>query len=534
MITVSNVSKGFGGRMLFEDVNVSFTPGRNYGLTGPNGAGKTTFMKILIGAEPCDTGQIIRPERTGWLRQDHYAFDAYRVLDVVLMGNKRLWEAMHEKELIYAKEDITDEDGERLGDLECVVAEEDGYSAEAAAGAMLEGLGIETALHEQKLGELQGGLKLRVLLAQALFGHPDALLLDEPTNHLDMDSILWLEDFLFRYDGVLVVISHDRRFLNSVCDHIADIDYQAIITYVGNYDDMVRAKSQVRGRLEKEASEKHKKIAQLQEFVAKFSGGTRSRQTSSRQKQIEKLRPDEIKRSNIARPFIRFSIGESQSGRDVLRIKKLEKSFGDHVIFEGFHADVHRGDKVAILGRNGIGKTTLLNALMDHDNEVSGALAWGHNTRVGVFGHDHRQEIEPGTTVFEWLRAQKENTEEQTVRSVLGRMLFSGADGAKPTATLSGGEAARLILAKLILCEYNVLLLDEPTDHLDLESVSALKDSIESFEGTILYVTHDRDLAAAANRIWAYPEPGKLLDFHGGVDAYLEWREREQAQRKSA
>ena len=526
MITVSNVSKAFSGTTLFQNVDVAFTPGRNYGLTGPNGAGKSTFMKILIGDIEGDSGSVQRPQRTAWLRQDHFHFDAHRVLDVVLMGNQRLWGAMAEKEAIYAKADITEDDGMRLGDLECIIGEEDGYSAENEAAALLAGLGIENAEHERKLGELQGGLKVRVLLAQALFGGPDALLLDEPTNHLDMDSILWLEDFLMRYRGVLIVISHDRRFLNAVCDHIADIDFETIITYVGNYDEMVRAKSQIRSRIEKENSDREKKISQLQDFVNRFKAGTRSSQTRSRAKQIEKLRPDEVKRSNIARPYIRFSVGDDPSGRDVLRVNGLTHAYGDHVIFKSFRTEVQRGDKIAVLGRNGIGKTTLINQLLDQGHERDGTVVWGHNTRVGVFGHDHRNQIAPGTTVYEWLFNQRPEVGEQQVRSVLGRMLFSGKDGEKPTTTLSGGEAARLVLCKLILKDYNVLLLDEPTDHLDLESISALEDAIESFEGTVVYVTHDRELASAATRIWAYSQPGELMDFRGSLDEYLEWHER--------
>jgi ATPase subunit of ABC transporter with duplicated ATPase domains len=523
MITVSDVTKGFGGRTLFESVNVSFAPGNNYGLTGPNGSGKSTFMKILIGAEDTDKGHISLPERTAWLRQDHFAFDAYRVVDTVIMGNRRLWEALEERERLYAKEELTDDEGERLGELESVVMEEDGYTAEADAARLLAGLGVGEELLEQKMAEQTPGIKVRVMVAQALFGQPDALLLDEPTNHLDIESIRWLEEFLLNYRGVLVVISHDRRFLNAVCDQIADIDYQTIITYPGNYDDMVRQKAQIRGRQEKEAASKEKKIEQLQSFIQRFKAGSRASQTRSRARQIEKLRPDEIKRSNIARPFIQFDAGEP-SGRDVLVVDDLTFAWpGEENLFTGFHTHVHRGDKVAIIGRNGIGKTSLVKRLLADADRHDGKARWGHNVRLGVFGHDHRDQIQPGTTVYEWLFNQRPEVGEQQVRAVLGRMLFSGADGAKPTATLSGGEGARLVLCKLILCEFNTLVLDEPTDHLDLESISAFADAIDRYEGTIFYVTHDRELASRATRIWAFPDPGRLIDYGGTIDEYLEW-----------
>ncbi len=525
MITVSGVTKGFAGRTLFQDVNVSFSPGANYGLTGPNGAGKSTFMKILIGDGEADKGTVSLPASTGWLRQDHGAFDAFKVLDIVIMGNKRLWAALQERDAIYLQTEISDDDGMRLGELEGVVAEEDGYTAESEAAQLLEGAGIPEELHQRNMSELQGGMKIRVLLAQALFGRPEALLLDEPTNHLDLESIQWLEDFLIAYRGVLVVISHDRRFLNSVCDRIADIDYETIITYTGNYDDMVRAKASVRSRIEKESGHREKKIAQLQDFISRFGAGTRATQTRSRAKEIEKLKPDDVKRSNIARPFIRFAVGV-QSGRDVLDVSDLSHSYGDHTIFERFHAQVQRGDKIAVLGRNGVGKTTLVKALMDPGNQAAGKVKWGHNAKIGYFGHDHRDQITPGRTVFEWLFEHRPSVGQEHVRGVLGRMLFSGEDGAKPTTTLSGGEAARLIMCKLILMEYNVLILDEPTDHLDLESISALKEAIEKYEGTVFYVTHDRDLASAANRIWTYVRPGELLHYEGPLDSYLSWAER--------
>jgi len=526
MVTVSEVTKGFGGRTLFRDVSVSFSPGANYGLTGPNGSGKTTFMKLLLRVEDTDHGAVNLPKRVGWLRQDQTAFDAHRVIDTVIMGNKRLWDALAEREVLYAKGDeLSDDDGIRLGELEGVVAEEDGYEAESAAAVLLDGLGVGHELFERSMAEMQGGIKVRVLLAQALFGQPDALLLDEPTNGLDMDAIIWLEEFLVAYSGVLVVISHDRRFLNAVCDHIADIDFETIIVYSGNYDDMVRQKSQVRNRIEKESAAREKKISQLQEFVARFAAGTRSSQTRSRAKEIERLKPDEIKRSNIARPFIRFP-SSNPSGRDVLHVEELSHAYGDHVIFSGFHADVQRGDKVAILGRNGVGKTTLLKALLDPAHQAAGRVRWGHNVEIGYFGHDHREQIQPGRTVYSWLFEQKPVAGEQHVRGILGRMLFSNKDGEKPTATLSGGEAARLVMCKLILLEHNVLVFDEPTDHLDLESCSALREAIEAYEGTVFYVTHDRDLAAPANRIWTYPTTADLVQYDGTLDEYIDWHQK--------
>jgi ATPase subunit of ABC transporter with duplicated ATPase domains len=411
-----------------------------------------------------------------------------------------------------------------LGELEGIVAEENGYEAEAAAAVLLDGLGVPQELHSGIMGEQQAATKVRVLLAQALFGEPDALLLDEPTNGLDMDAIIWLEDFLVAYHGALILISHDRRFLNAVCDHIADIDYETIITYTGNYDDMVRQKAQVRGRVEKENAAREKKVAQLQEFVARFAAGTRSSQTRSRQKEIERLKPEEIKRSNIARPFIRFPVSE-QSGRDVLKVDGLGHAYGDHVIFSGFHADVQRGDKVAILGRNGVGKTTLVRALLDPANAASGAARWGHNTNIGVFGHDHRDQITPGMTAYQWLFQHRPQVGEQHIRGILGRMLFSNKDGEKPTATLSGGEAARLVMCKLILLEHNVLVLDEPTDHLDLESCSSLREAIEAYEGTMFFVT---DLPAAGG---AHPVHGHARGVRGLASPVL--REDRVEERES-
>src|SRR5690349_4187472 len=363
MISVSNVSMRYGSKILFEDVTATFSPGRRYGLTGPNGAGKSTFMKLLTGELRPQKGAVSRPDKLGVLKQDQFAFDRFRVIDTVIMGNQRLWAALEERELLYAKTDLTDEDGMRLGELEGIVGEEDGYSAESDAAILLQGLDIPNELHERRMSELQGGQKVRVLLAQALFGHPQALLLDEPTNHLDLDSIHWLCDFLNRYEGTLIVISHDRHFLNAVTTHTADIDYETIITYTGGYDDMVLAKTQIRSRVEADNVQREKKIAQLQDFIARFSAGTRSSQVQSRRKEVERLQTTELARSNIQRPYINFKM-HRPSGRTAMEIKGISKSFENHDVIDRFDAIVTRGEKIVVVGRNGVGKTTLLKALL--------------------------------------------------------------------------------------------------------------------------------------------------------------------------
>ena len=363
MISVSNISMRYGSKVLFDEVTTTFIPGRRYGLTGPNGSGKTTFMKILTGELEPQKGTVVRPRKLGVLRQDQFAFDAYRVIDTVIMGNKPLWAALEERDRIYAKPEMTDEDGMRLGELEGTIGDEDGYSAESDAAVLLDGLDISEPLHERKMGELQGGQKVRVLLAQALFGKPQALLLDEPTNYLDLDSIHWLQDFLLSYDGTLIAISHDRHFLNSVTTHTADIDYQTIITYTGGYDDMVMAKTQIRSRLESENAQREKKIAQLNEFIARFAAGTRSSQVTSRRKEVERLQTNELARSNIQRPYIKFD-QVRPSGKHVLELKHLTKYYGELEVIDGFTANVLRGEKICLMGRNGAGKTTLLKCLL--------------------------------------------------------------------------------------------------------------------------------------------------------------------------
>src|SRR5579863_2315322 len=430
----------YGARILFEDVSTTFFAGRRYGITGPNGAGKSTLMKILTGEIEPTKGDVTRPKKLGILSQDQFAFDEHRVIDTVIMGNRPLWKALQEREILYAKphEELTDADGMRLGELEGIVGEEGGYTAEPDAAILLDGLGIDEPLHERKMRELQGGQKVRVLLAQALFGSPPALLLDEPTNHLDLDSVHWLQDYLCEYEGVLIVISHDRHFLNSVCTHVADIDYQTVIMYTGGYDDMVLAKTQIRSRIEAENAVREKKIAQLNEFIARFSAGTRSSQVMSRKKEVERIQTSELARSNIARPYIRFDM-KNPSGRHPLECKGLTKSYDDHKIIEKFAVNVERGEKIAIIGRNGSGKTTLLKSLIrsapgyidDADRHFladAGNVKWGHEVAVGYFAQDTTDSIPKGTTLIEWLHQFDPKASQQELRAVLGQMLFSGED----------------------------------------------------------------------------------------------------------
>ena len=528
MLSVSNVTMRYGSKMLFEDVSVNFVEGRRYGLTGPNGSGKSTFMKVLTGELDPQKGSVVRPRKFGVLSQDQFAFDAYRVIDTVIMGNKPLWAALEERDRIYEKAEMTDADGMRLGELEGIIGDEDGYTAESDAAILLDGLDIPEALHERKMSELQGGQKVRVLLAQALFGKPEALLLDEPTNYLDLDSIHWLQDFLNNYDGTLIAISHDRHFLNSVTTHTADIDYQTIIVYTGGYDDMVMAKTQIRSTLEAQNAQREKKIAQLNEFIARFAAGTRSSQVTSRRKEVERLQTNELARSNIQRPFIKFD-QVRPSGKHVLEFKHLTKLYGDHTVLDGFTANVLRGEKICLMGRNGAGKTTLIKSLLANYPGLaepdfvldSGSVFWGHEAHIGYFPQDVGSTIEHGLTVSEWLHRWDPAAHTEDIRGILGQMLFSGEEGAKPTKALSGGEQARLIFCKLILTKPNILIFDEPTNHLDLESINALNIALQRYEGTVLLVTHDHDLIdEVATRLWHFHD-NEIEDFQG---PYAEWK----------
>jgi ATPase subunit of ABC transporter with duplicated ATPase domains len=523
----------FGAKILFEDVTCTFLSGRRYAISGPNGAGKSTLMKILTGEIEPSKGSVTRPKKLGVLSQDQFAFDESSVMDTVIMGNSILWEALVERDVLHAKphDALTDKDGLRLAELEAIVGDEGGYTAEADAGVLLDGLDLDESLHYRKMRELQGGQKVRVLLAQALFGSPPALLLDEPTNHLDLDSVHWLQDYLCEYEGVLIVISHDRHFLNSVCTHTADIDYQTVIMYNGGYDDMVVAKTSIRSRIESENAQREKKIAQLNEFIARFSAGTRSAQATSRKKEVERLQTAELAKSNIARPFIRFQM-DQHSGRHPLEIKSVAKSYDGVKVIRPFTAGVARGEKIALMGRNGVGKSTLLKSLIRNapgfieDTEKQfpvdgGAVIWGHNVAAGYFAQDHSESIVKGTTAIEWLHQWKPQATQEELRGLLGQMLFSGEEALKPTRALSGGEAARLIFCRLMLQRPNVLVLDEPTNPLDLESINALNISLQRYDGTVLFVTHDYDVIdEVASRIWHF-HSGKIEDFKGTYAEYL-------------
>lgn len=522
MITLNKISKSFGSRILFDDVTITFNAGNRYGLTGPNGSGKSTLMKIIMGLEEPTSGSVVLPDRVGMLRQNIEDFREENVLDVVIMGNDRLWKAMKERDSLYEVE-MTDEVGMRLGELEGIIAEEDGYSADSNAEMILGGMGIPHEYNSLKMHEIPTDMQFRVLLCQSLFGEPEALLLDEPTNHLDMESIGWLETFLHGYKGTLVVISHDRHFLNSVTTHIADIDYETIIIYPGNYDDMIVAKTSVRDRAEADAKSKEKKIAQLREFVARFGAGTRASQVQSRVREINRLQPQELKKTNIQRPYIRFIPVEKAPGKIVLKAESISKGYDSKQVIKNFSIEIHRGDKIGVIGNNGRGKTTLLKMLASVLQPDKGMVEPGHQVILGYFPQNHSEVIDKKVSdnSFDWLKLRRPGIYDQDIRSAMGKMLFGGDDAFKPVRGLSGGETARLLLAGMMLSDHNVLILDEPNNHLDLEAVSALGWGLNEYKGTVIVSSHDRDLiATVATKIIAFESDG-LHIFDGPLDEYL-------------
>lgn len=521
-IILDKISKSFGSRILFADVTVAFNPGNRYGLTGPNGAGKSTLLKIIMGFIEPNSGSVSLPEKVGILRQNIEDFRGFTVLDVIIMGNERLWEALQERDRLYEGE-MTDAVGMRLGEIEEIIADEDGYSAEANAEELLVGAGIPQELHSLKMGSIPIDLQFRVLLCQALFGNPQALLLDEPTNHLDLESIGWLEKFLYSYSGTLIVISHDRHFLNSVTTHIADIDYDTVITYPGNYDFMIATKSSARERTESETRSKEKKIAQLKEFVARFGAGTRASQVQSRIKEIERLQPQDLKKSNIQRPYIRFPAPQKQAGKIICKLENVSKGYGGEPVIRNFSLEIHKDDKIGVIGNNGRGKTTLMKLIAGVLTPDSGKIEFGHQVLTSYFSQNHSDILskEEDLTAFDWLRNRKKGLYDQDLRSALGKLLFGGDDAFKSIATLSGGETARLILAGMMLEEHNFMILDEPNGHLDLEAVSALGWGLEDYKGTVVTVSHDRDLIDHfATKIVAFEADG-IHVFEGKLEEYF-------------
>jgi len=559
MIVLDKVTKRFGPKILFENVSVQFDPGKRYGVTGANGAGKSTLLEMLAGQDDWDAGSIDIPGglKLGVLEQNHFVYDEQRILDTVMAGKAELWAAMSEKERLLAGE-VDDAVGLRLAELEGVIAEHDGYSAESQAAELLVGLGIPAEKHAEPMRSLPSGYKLRVLIAKVLFGRPDVMLLDEPTNHLDLESIHWLIRFLTdEFTGTLLVVSHDRHFLNSVATHVADIDYRTITIYTGNYADFVGAKYENQQRADAVAQSAKKKIGELQDFVQRFgSHAAKSKQAQSRLKQIEKL--EEVvetkgaKRSSLVRPYVRFEI-DKPSGRDVLRVEGVRKAFGDKVVVDGVSLNVNRGDRIALVGRSGIGKSTLLKMMVGAykglDAETrpytlspdAGEARWGHDASVGYFAQDHHEalgETAKGTTPYDWLYRFDKLRPQEEIRAILGRLLFSGEAALKPTEALSGGEAARLLLGKMVLGKHSVLVLDEPTNHLDIESIEGLLDGLLRFQGTVLFVSHDHHFVARlATRVLELRdrEPGDagegcvVEDFGGTYEEFLERGERKRA-----
>ena len=523
MIAASNVTYRVGKKALFEEVNIKFTEGNCYGVIGANGAGKSTLLKILSGAlEPTSGEVIITPgQRLSVLEQDQFKYDAYPVLSTVIMGNKRLYEVMQEKDALYAKADFSDEDGIRAAELEGEFAQMDGWNAESDAETMLNGLGIGPELHHKMMNELKGSEKVKVLLAKALFGNPDILLLDEPTNHLDLGSIEWLEDFLINFENTVIVVSHDRYFLNKVCTNIADIDYGKITLFAGNYDFWFES-SQLIVRQQKEANrKKEEKIKELQEFIQRFSANaSKSKQATSRKRALEKIELDDIKPSSRQYPYIQFKPNR-EIGNDVLEVNNLTKTINGVKVLDNISFILNRTDKVALVGPNELAKTVLMQILAGEMEPDSGDYKWGLTTSQSYFPKDNTKEFDSEDTIVEWLTQYSPDKDTQFVRGYLGRMLFKGDDGVKKVNVLSGGEKVRCMLSKMMISGSNVLILDEPTDHLDMEAISALNDGLKNFPGVIIFASRDHQVVeTTANRIMEIID-GKLIDKLTTYDEYL-------------
>jgi len=523
MISAVNVTLRLGKKALFEDVNIKFTEGNCYGLIGANGAGKSTFLKILSGELEPSKGEVIMNagERLSVLQQDHFKYDEFAVLDTVIMGNKRLYEIMKEKDAIYMKEDFTDEDGIRASELEAEFAEMDGWNAEADAATLLNGLGVDTDIHYKQMSELDGNQKVKVLLAQALFGNPDVLLLDEPTNHLDLDAIAWLEDFLIDFENTVIVVSHDRYFLNKVCTHIADIDYAKIQLYAGNYDFWYESSQLMIKQMKEANKKKEEKIKELQEFIQRFSANaSKSKQATSRKRALEKIELDEMKPSSRKYPYIDFR-PKREIGNEVLTVENISKTIDGEKVLDNISFTIGREDKVAFVGPNTIATTTLFKILAGEEEPDEGTFKWGVTTSQGYFPKDNTKEFDNDLVIADWLAQYSEDKDVTYVRGYLGRMLFPGEDGVKKVKVLSGGEKVRCLLSKLMIMQSNVLILDEPTNHLDMESITALNNGLIKFPGVVLFACQDHQFVqTTANRIMELTATG-LIDKQTTYDEYL-------------
>lgn len=530
MLSTINITMQFGAKPLFENVSVRFGEGNRYGLIGANGCGKSTFMKILGGDLEQSSGQVAldKNERLGKLRQDQFAYEDVRVLDVVMMGHAEMWAVMSERDAIYANPDASEEDYMHAANLEAAFAEFDGYTAEARAGELLNGVGILQELHNGPMRAVAPGFKLRVLLAQALFADPEILLLDEPTNNLDINTIRWLEDILNARTSTMVIISHDRHFLNSVCTHMSDLDYGKITTYPGTYDDYMLASTQAREQQSSDNAKAKEKVAELKAFVARFSANaSKAKQATSRARQIDKIKIEDIKPSSRQYPYMRFEYDEREKlHRVAVEVEKLSKGF-DKPLFSNFNFRVDAGERIAIIGPNGIGKTTLLRILAGDLEPDFGTVKWTDKANIGYYAQDHAHEFLKDEVLTEWMTMwRRPGDDDQAVRSILGRLLFSGDEVKKTVKVLSGGEKGRMIFGKLMMQKHNVLLMDEPTNHLDMESIESLNSALLEFKGTLLFVSHDREFVTSlATRIIEISATG-IADYHGTYEEYL----RDQAK----
>lgn len=531
MLISNNITMQFGAKPLFENVSVKFGDGNRYGLIGANGCGKSTFMKILAGVLEPTAGNIALDsnERMAWLRQDQFGYEDQRVLDVVMMGHEQMWKAKSEKDAIYMNLEATEEDYMKAAELEAVFAEYDGYTAEARAGELLLGVGIPIDQHNGLMSAVAPGWKLRVLLAQALFANPDILLLDEPTNNLDINTIRWLEDILNNRNCTMIIISHDRHFLNQVCTHTADMDYAKLTVYPGNYDDFMEASTMARAQQAKDNAKAKQQIADLQDFVRRFSANaSKAKQATSRAKQIDKIKVEDIKPSSRQYPFIRFEYDEREKlHRNAVEVQKLSHGF-DRVLFNDFNLLVEAGEKIAIIGENGIGKTTLLRCLAGDLKPNHGTVKWAEKANIGYFAQDHAADFEADLNLFDWMKQfTQAGDDDQVVRSMLGRLLFSGEDFKKSVKVLSGGEKGRMMFGKLMLAKTNVLLMDEPTNHMDMESIESLNTALDKYNGTLFFVSHDREFVSTlATRILDVRADG-IIDYSGNYEDYLASQEIE-------